>query len=303
MKVFITGGTGFIGSNLVHHILDNRKHDIVGVTGNQTENRLPKEVPVYEPGLFGIEWSKVPDFDVLFHLAANNDTESQNTSEMYWANTASAHELTSQALAHGCHRIVYASSTAVYGVKNSILSEDVEPAPFTPYAWSKLKMERMFAPAPPSLTTVGLRFTNVFGPGEAHKRKRSSMVHQMIESCKARRPFILYEHGEQEREWLYVKDAVGYLIAAATKNSLPYYHNVYVAGTGIPISFNMLARVIAEAFGVEPEIVYIPMPKHLKNVYQTKVHTDIEKIRLELGYTRCWSIHGGVNAMVVDTCV
>jgi len=239
-------------------------------------------------------------------LAANNDTEQEDQRQMLWDNVWTADRLYNSAVDLGCKRIVFASSSAVYGRKKELpyRETDALEESDTPYAKSKLLLEKIFSfvyyPKPRyDAETVGLRFCNVYGPGENHKGKRASMIHQMVTKIYAGEPVKLFEPGDQKREWLYVKDAVELLICAATR-PLPSRHEIYNAATGEPRTFNDVFAAVSQKirslekaryskglpmlFTKEAQKAYIPMPKHLERTYQSSLQCSIEKAKKDFDW-------------------
>src|SRR5690606_6735193 len=133
--------------------------------------------------------------------------------------------------------VVYASSAATYGIGSGINREDQPPAPANIYAFTKVQLDnlaRRYARRHPAWKVVGLRYFNVYGPREAHKGKAASMIYQLYTQMKAGRRPRVFRHGEQKRDFVYVKDVVALTIAA---RGAPR-SQIFNCGSGNAFSFN-----------------------------------------------------------------
>ncbi|MFH1282365.1 MAG: NAD-dependent epimerase/dehydratase family protein, partial [bacterium] len=221
MRCVITGGTGFIGSNLALHLIE--QGDEIIITGHDAEQKLPPFKGRYlQPTFLGFDWDSVGKVDALFHQAAINDTTNMDRDQMLKANFESSKQLFEKMVDMGCRRIVYASSTAVYGDLPAPYKEHVPLKPLNPYAESKKALDEFamnFAKEHPDVIIVGLRYCNVYGPREDHKGKRASMIYQLAQQMINGNPRI-FKYGEQKRDYIYVKDVVtANMLAAKAKES------------------------------------------------------------------------------------
>lgn len=280
-----------MGSNLAARLVADG-HDVL-ITGNDTEQTIPGfRGKCLHPGLLGIDWDQIGALDVLFHQAAINDTTLLDEREMERANVDAARELFRRAVAGGCRRIVYASSTAVYGDAPAPYREAATPLnPLNPYARSKLHLEQFatrFAVESPQLTVVGLRYCNVYGPGENHKGKRASMIYQL--ACQMRRGSPrLFEYGEQRRDYLYVADAVrANLLAAEAHESC-----IVNCGSGSAVSFNQLVGLLNEMLELRRHPEYIPNPYAKR--YQNHTECDMTLAKEKLGFVPEYDIRKGLQ--------
>jgi len=289
MKCLVTGGTGFIGSNLALH-LQCEGHEVM-ITGNESEQMLPEfHGKRLFPGLIGIDWGSVGTLDVLFHQAAINNTRMMDRREMLRANVEASAVLFRHVIRNGCRRIVYASSTAVYGRNPAPYREE---GPFdlsTPYAESKKLQEEMaseLASEYPDLVIVGLRYCNVYGPRENHKGARSTMIHQFARQMLKGNP-RLFEHGCQKRDYIYVKDVVAAnLCAASAANSC-----IVNCGSGVPTTFNMIVEILNGILGLERTPEYIRNP--FQGNYQDDTSCDMSNALREIGFRPGYDIREGI---------
>ena len=291
MRVLVTGGTGFIGSNLVMRLLRDG-HDVV-ITGCDAEQKIPGfRGKILQPGLLGIDWDALGKIDLLFHQAAINDTTLLDEREMLRANVDAAGELFRRAAAAGCRGIVYASSTAVYGDGAAPYQEDQPLRPLNPYALSKMRLEEFatsFAREHPQITVVGLRYCNVYGPRENHKGSRASMIYQLAQQMQRGNP-RLFRHGEQKRDYLYVEDVVrANLLAAEAKESC-----IINCGYGAAVTFNQLVAELNRVLGFSRRPEYIENP--YADRYQSHTECDMTFARAKLGFVPEFDLRRGLDA-------
>lgn len=291
MRILVTGGTGFIGSNLVSRLLRDG-HEVV-ITGHDAEQRIPGFQGKYlQPGLVGIDWDAIGPVEVLFHQAAVNDTTLLDEREMLRANVTASQELFRRVVAGGCRRIVYASSTAIYGDAPAPYREDTPARPLNPYARSKKLLEEFacdFAHENPRVTVVGLRYCNVYGPGESHKGKRASMIFQLAQQMRRGNP-RLFKYGEQKRDYLYVEDAVraNLLAAEASENC------IVNCGSGQAVTFNDLVAQLNRVLGVSRTPEYIDNP--YADRYQSHTECDMTLAKEKLGFVPEFDLSRGLEA-------
>ncbi|MFH1409631.1 MAG: NAD-dependent epimerase/dehydratase family protein [Nanoarchaeota archaeon] len=288
MKCLVTGGTGFVGSNLVDYLL-KLGHEVYA-TATEGEQKLPEGVRRLGRDLFSIDWDTLKKIDVLFHQAANNDTTLLDRSIMFKDNVDASREVFTKAIGHGCKHIVYASSTAIYGNGQTPYKEDQELHPLNPYAESKILMEKVaaeIANAHPDISIVGLRYCNVYGPGEGHKEKRSSMIHQLAQQMKVGIPRI-FKWGDQKRDYIYIKDCItANMLAAEARQSC-----VVNCGYGQATTFNDVIKHLNEAMKVDKKPEYFDNP--FEGRYQNHTECDMTLAKEKIGFTPAFNIKKGI---------
>lgn len=271
MRCLVTGGTGFIGSHLTRKLL-SLGHS-VSVTGRE---KIPDGATVG-----GAE------FDACFHLAADNDTLSRDAGAMFRANLIEPTALFKKLLTAGCRTFVYASSFAVYGPSPSPQKENSPKMPLNPYAESKLAFEA-FCSQFPADAVIGLRYSNVYGPGEAHKGRRASMVHQIYTKISSGETPKLFFPGTQRRDWVYVGDVVDMNLWALGQKG----RAVYNCGSGTAATFNDVVAAVNAALGTDAVPEYIPCP--FPERFQSDTLADMSKAKSH-GFVPKYSLSEGVQ--------
>lgn len=290
MRILVTGGTGFVGSNIVKE-LSGKGHEII-ITGSDAEQEVNKNVTKYlQPGLIGIDWEALGKLDLVFHEAAINNTLLNDRTEMLRGNLEASRELFERAVNSGCKRIVYASSTAVYGNVLAPFREDGPIVPLNVYGESKKMLDEFamdFAEKNPDIVVVGLRYCNVYGPGEGHKGKRASMIYQLARQMQKGRP-RLFKDGEQKRDWIYVEDVVtANLLAVKAPKSC-----VVNCGSGNAVSFNRIVEILNKLLGLDWQSEYIENP--FIATYQNYTYCDMTYAKKMIGFVPQFDIESGLK--------
>lgn len=289
----VTGGTGFIGYHLCNYLYKNGYKVIA--TGFHGENS-PSCHKLYRSPLNQIPHQELGHIDVCFHQAANNNTLEENKEIMFQANVVEPSNLFQNLLReNNCKNFVYASSCSIYGDQSPPFFETkTNPKPLNVYALSKLEFEKFATEFSEknNVKTIGLRYSNVYGPNESHKGKRASMVHQIIEKCLNDQTIELFDNGEQLRDWIYINDVIKANINAyECKKS-----GLYNVGYGRPYSFNYLVKTIIKMTHSLSSIKYIPC--YFSDKYQYHTATDMSRSNEDLGFYPEISVPEGVRMMI-----
>jgi len=292
MKALVTGGAGFIGSNLALE-LEKQGHEVVvvdnifsGTKENLKEfNGIFIEADVSQPIKFEEK------FDIIFHIAAITDPRHDNDEETYNKNVEGFKLMIKLAQEHNA-KLVYASTANLYGNGLIPMKEDQEKELITAYGRSKLKMDEIASEFFDKMHIVGLRYFNVFGPREAHKGRPASMILHLYNQMKEGKRPRLFKMGEQKRDHIYVKDVI-----SATIKALDAASGVYNVGTGIATSFNELIKILNLVLGTNLEIEYFDMPYDPKT-YQANTQADTTLAEGKLGFKAEFSVKEGVKDYV-----
>src|SRR3989344_2044288 len=290
MRILVTGGTGFVGSNIALALQD-AGHEVI-ITGSPHEQKLPEfKGKIFYTGILGVDMEEVGPIDALLHQGAISDTRVYDRNEMMRANLETSKVLFEYAATHGCKYITYASSTAVYGNLPAHYREDGPVAPLNPYGESKALLDEyatQFSKGHPSIRVVGLRYCNVYGPREGHKGTTSTMIYQFAAQMQKGNP-KLFKHGEQKRDYIYVKDAVRANMLTLT----PGESTIVNCGSGKATSFNDLVKILNEVLGTTREPEYIDNPYGAE--YQSYTECDMSLAREKLDFVPEYDITRGIK--------
>ena len=286
----VTGGAGFIGSNLVKRLVNDRLGE-VRVIDNLSAGKRENLAEVinridFQPGDVrdrGFVEEQVRGIDVVFHHAALASVD-QSISDPITANESNIDGTLNILLAardHGVRRIVYASSAALYGDSPELPKhEDMPIDPLSPYALSKYAGERycqlfydLFG-----VETVCLRYFNVFGPNQDAGSQYAAAIPRFISAILKGKAITIYGDGEQTRDFAFIENIVSAnLLAASSKNGVGEVFNI---ACGERISINQLAKYLMEALGRSVPVVHeAPRAGEVKHSL-----ADISKAVKQLGY-------------------
>lgn len=293
--IIITGGAGFIGSNIVK-ALNEQGYDKLLIVDNLTQgekftNLVDCEIDDYldqDDFLTRIlaQDTFAPTIKAIFHQGACSTTTEWNGRYMMKNNYEYSKILLHYCLAKNIP-LIYASSAAIYG-NGSIFQEQPDyEKPLNIYGYSKLLFDNYVRHHLGKVTSqiIGLRYFNVYGPREAHKGAMASVAYhfnqQLITEGKLRlfEGSDGYENGEQRRDFIYVSDAVAVNLWFMAH---PDQSGIFNVGTGRSQSFNDVAQAIKAWHGYG-DIQYIPFPEHLAGHYQSFTQANISALR-HIGY-------------------
>jgi UDP-glucose 4-epimerase len=283
-RVLVTGGAGFIGSNLANALaVDN---DVVVVDDGYlgTPDNLDDAVEYHETSVLAEDLPT--NVDVLFHLAALSSYAMHEDDPATGArvNVEGFVNTVEQAREDGCETVVYASTSSIYGSRTEPSPEDMPVAVNTGYEASKLARERYaeYFSNHYDVTMAGMRFFSVYqgyGGAEAHKGEYANVIAQFADDIASGEAPVLYGDGTQTRDFTHVDDIVRGLERAA-ENELD---GIYNLGTGEAYSFNTVVELLNEELGadVDPEYVENPIPD---SVYVHDTCADPSKMREATGW-------------------
>ena len=301
MKILVTGGAGFIGSNLVRKLCELR-HDVV-VCDDLTEEKLRNLTGSDPVDFVGIDRAidvvKNTRFDVIFHLGANTDTSIHDCRMMLEDNFETTKRLFHAALERHVKRFVYASSAAVYGnSSNGELYESFSyEKPLNAYGFSKLMCDRWFRDrgfcSTEEITSVfGLRYFNVYGPNEGHKGAMSSMIHKMITQGNHQPLFF----GSYKRDFTYVDDVVDMTIEAGMSNEIN--PGVYNVGTGKAVDFHAIFHLVQQKMGRREGLRLVSMSPEVGKYYQVHTQASMDRARFSGFATTFRDVNAGVECLL-----
>lgn len=290
--IVVTGGAGFIGSAMVSKLNEKGIDDILVVdelgTSHKWKNLVGKQFTDYlykEHFLDALLGERLPKIDAIIHMGANSSTTEKDVEHLMENNYRYTRVLAEWSVRKKA-RFLYASSGATYGDGSLGFNDDdatsLRLRPLNAYGYSKQVFDQWLLRNGLQNKVVGIKFFNVFGPNEYHKGDMKSLVckayYQIQEIGKIRlfkshRPE--YKHGEQVRDFVYIKDCTEVLWWLL---NTPKVNGIFNLGTGTARSWNDLAKAIFTALGTEPSIEYIDMPEEIRGAYQYRTEADTRKI-------------------------
>ncbi len=297
--IFVTGGAGFIGSNIVARLAEDRELDVV-VCDRLREADLGKwrNIAKHPIGDFVapehmFDWleKRWRDVELVVHMAAVSSTTEPDADKIVHSNFTLSRDLFRWCADHQ-RRLVYASSAATYGGGEHGFDDDdsyeglVRLRPLNTYGWSKALFDLFAARqalrdyAPPQW--VGLKFFNVYGPNEEHKHAMKSVASQIWPKVREDHAVQLFKSyrkdvpdGGQQRDFVYVRDAAD-VIRWLLDN--PQVSGIYNLGSGRARSFDDMARQVFQAAGKTPQIEYTPMPPAIRDKYQYFTQARMDRL-------------------------
>ena len=312
--IVVTGGAGFIGSNIVAELARRGTPDILVCDrlgdGEKWRNLASAEIAgmVAPEDLFDFLEAAGKRTEAVIHMGAISDTTESDVDFLVEHNVRFTLALWDWCCVNAV-RLIYASSAATYGDGTAGFDDEETPdalarlRPLNAYAWSKHVIDRRIVRLvaddgrQPS-QWVGLKFFNVFGPGEFHKGTMRSVALQLCETAAAGGPAKLfrshrddYADGEQKRDFIYVKDCVDVVLWLLEH---PGVSGLFNLGTGRARSFNELAAAVFAALDLPPHITYRDTPAPIRAKYQYFTEARMDRLRTA-GYDRSFrSLEDGI---------
>lgn len=284
-RILVTGGAGFIGSNLANDLAAD--NDVVALDNGYlgTPDNLSEPVEYVEADVLD-DALPTEGVDVVYHLAALSSRQmlEENPREGARVNIEGFVNVVEQAYDDGCDTVVYASTSSAYGSRTEPSPEDMDLEAATGYDASMLSRERYaeyYNNFYDDITCAGMRFFSVYqgyGGNEEHKGEYANTVSQFADKIANGESPVLWGDGTQTRDFTHVDDIVRGLVTTAEHELA----GVYNLGTGDAYSFNEMADLINDTLGtaVAPEYEPIPLENYVHNTC-----ADISKIHEQTGWT------------------
>ncbi|HVZ53913.1 MAG TPA: ADP-glyceromanno-heptose 6-epimerase [Pseudolabrys sp.] len=293
----VTGGAGFIGSNVVASLneagaTDVTVNDWLG-TGDKWRNLAKRQLADFVPPADLMRWLEGRKLDAVIHMGAISDTTAADGDAVMENNFRLSLRLLDWCTTTRTP-FIYASSAATYGDGDQGFVDDWSPEalralrPLNLYGWSKHLFDQTLVDRyvkkenlPPRW--VGLKFFNVYGPNEYHKGAMASVLSKVFGGAKSGQPVRLFKShregiadGEQRRDFIHVDDAVAVLRWFVDDSSV---NGIFNVGTGQAESFRDMIVAMFKALGRAPNIEYVDMPENIRGQYQYFTQSSIENLR------------------------
>jgi len=289
MRCLVTGGAGFIGSNLALE-LEKQGHEVIAADNLLTGIR--GNLKGFKGKFLNIDVSKPFEInekiEIIFHQAAITDPRFEDDNEMLRVNSQGFKNIIELTKKNNA-KLIYASTAGLYGNGPTPMKEDQKKEILSAYAKSKLEIDKIAESLRNKMHIVGLRYFNVFGEREANKGRAASMIYHLSNQIKANKNPRIFKFGGQKRDHIYVKDAVNATIKAINAKS-----GVYNVGTGIATNFNELVKVLNEVLGTNLEAEYFDSPYDMKT-YQSNTQADTTLAEKELKWKAEYSLKEGIK--------
>ena len=300
-RVLVTGGAGFVGAGLVRRLLrEQARITVLDDLFTGRRDNLPADGFAFVEGSVcdaALVERLVRDHEVVIHAAARNIVVStRNPREDFETNIGGTLNVLLAARAAGTQRVVYTSSTSVYGNPRHLpISEDDPLSVLTPYAVSKLAGEHYCMAFYESygLPTTAVRYSNIFGPGQDPANPYCGVVAKFAEAMFAGRAPVIHGDGSQTRDFTFIDDAVeATLLAATSERALGEVFNV---GTGVETNVNQLAETLIRLTGAQVRPVHSDR-RDVDNIRRRVV--NIEKARRTLRWVPEVTLEEGLRRTV-----
>ena len=294
MQTIVTGGAGLLGSNVVRLLNARGERDVLVVDHLRGDPLKKRNLDSLETARYmerdefreAVRAGRIAPPRVFYHLGACSSTTETDEKFLDDNNTAYTREMAEWCVASGA-RFVYASSAATYGAGERGYSDDPAgiPAlrPLNLYGWSKQKFDLWALETGIVSKIAGLKYFNVFGPGEDHKGDMRSVVAKQYATVRGEGRIALFKSdrpdvgdGCQDRDFVYVKDAAAVTVWFGDH---PDVGGIYNCGTGRARTWLDLARAMFAAAGREPRVDFVDMPAKLKGKYQYHTEADVTRLR------------------------
>ena len=318
--IIVTGGAGFIGSNLIHELNRIGETEIVCVDnltdsakflnlqGAQFSDYMDKQE---FRGVIASGALSAKRIRAILHQGACSNTLEDNGAYMMDNNFTYSKELLHYAVQHHIP-FVYASTAAVYGLSERFAPEPQNERPLNVYGFSKLVFDNYVRRLLPTIesTVVGLRYFNAYGPRELHKGRMASVMHHFSKQMKETGAIRMFQgsggygNGEQRRDFVFVRDLCRLNLFFAGIGDEKFrsglgevedgYQGIFNAGTGASRSFNAVASALQTVHG-PTKIEYVPFPSDLNGRYQHFTEADVTSLRQRGHYRRAFtSLEDGI---------
>ncbi len=298
----VTGGAGFIGSNLVRKLADNNNVIVIddlssGSLKNIEDLIKTKKINFIKGSVTNnkLLQKTFRDVDYVFHQAAIASV-TKSIEDPIKTNNVNVNGTLNVLIAakdNDVQKVIFASSCSVYGDSPELpKNEDMMPYPISPYSVNKLVSEyycKVFTEVY-GLKTVALRYFNVYGPRQSPKGDYAAVISKFIFKALKNNPLIIYGNGKQTRDFVYINDIVdANIIAAESKEN-----GVFNIGTGVQVSIYQLAKLIMSIIGKNLKLVY--KKSRIGDIKCS--YADISKAKKKFGYRPKFTLNRGLEKTI-----
>ncbi|NMB85471.1 MAG: NAD-dependent epimerase/dehydratase family protein [Methanothrix sp.] len=296
MSTLVTGGAGFIGSNLVEDLLASGE-EVVVLDNLHTGSLSNLEGLKGSLKVIEASCNDLPGMDLcpekIYHLGIPSSSPMYKKNPYLVGEALNGFTAVFELARKFDARVVYASSSSLYNGLLPPHREDMAIEVTDYYTEARLAMERMAELYKRlfNVSSVGMRFFSVYGPKEEAKKQYANMISQFLWEMREGRAPVIYGDGSQTRDFTYVKDVVRALQMAMKSD----YHGILNVGTGIAHSFNDVIAILNKKLGTDARPKYMENP--IKN-YVPHTLADTTKAEKEIGFKATTSLDAGLDAII-----
>jgi ADP-L-glycero-D-manno-heptose 6-epimerase len=294
MKILVTGAGGFVGARLCKHF-EGLGNEVVACDNfrfGSMKTLKGFKGKVISGDFASLEKDEIAGLDAVLHEASISDPTFKDDNEIMENNFGKSTRL--MGLCASCKvPFIYASSSAVYGNSPAPNIEFRNEAPHNAYARSKLQLDHYaMSLMKKGNKIIGLRYFNIYGPGEEFKGNPASIVFHFMKSFLSGSAPVIYGDGKQSRDFIYIDDIIR-ANELAINSKASFIVNI---GSGRSVSFNELFATMAKTLGIKnAKPSYVPNP--FPNNYQYNTKASLERSRRMLGFSPSWSLENGIRGL------
>jgi len=299
MKYLVTGGAGFIGSNLVEKLIEKRKKVIVldnlstGSLKNLSSIKDKIEL-IVAPVMKVLKIKKIKKLDGIFHLGIPSTTPLYRKNPLLVGESVNEFIKVLELAKREKAKLIFVSSSSIYNGNKTPFKEDFPILAKDFYTEARYLMERLAKVYYDfyGVKSIGFRLFSVYGPREEAKKDFANLVSQFLWKMKKGKSPVIYGDGRQTRDFIYVEDVVRGLIMAM-KSNIDF--DIFNLGTGKSYNLNQLIKILDKIFGKNIKPIYIKNP--IKNYVQDTL-ADVKKAKKKLGFEAKISLKEGIKKLI-----
>jgi UDP-glucose 4-epimerase len=297
MRILVTGGAGFIGSNLVEELV--KEHNVIVIDNLHTGSldnlkNVRDQITIINDSCNNLFRLTIPDVDIIFHFGIPSSSPMYRKDPFLMSDAINGTiNLFEYAKDSSVQKVIFASSSSLYSGIRPPHREDMNIRVTDYYTEARFAIERIakLYNVLHGIKSAGLRFFSVYGPHEEAKGTYANIITQFIWEMRKNRTPVIYGDGKQTRDFTYVKDIIQ---ACKLMIDTDFNYDIYNVGTGRSHSFNDVVDILNDRLETSMQPVYIEMP--IKN-YVSHTLADIYKIK-SLGYNPDYTLIDGIDQLV-----